>query len=300
MAHHAHPCAWEWAATDATSNTLMALATYAAVTVHAYWIGIAFLSVFSEREVYLTALRTGYTVDTIIWRVLHTLVRCSVGPAAACVARPAAVLFLISWDLTFEVYLCGVFVGVMGFHCWFYTGGLRGVGSKTLVATFGVGFPIAMSVAVLVAAEGGLGGGGVYGGTWAAGVAVGAWRGAAVAALISMRLLSLRAAVDALPPWAASWFAARDTIIVSSPWAERTYGAALLDEATGQERTPAAEKKTTARGCARGACPTCQAKAARPGATSDSPPPSPPWDLEPPPKPPVSACHRELIIGPPI
>jgi hypothetical protein len=157
------------------------------------------------------------------------LARCSVGPAYACVERPASVLFLISWDLTFEVYLCGVFVGNMGFHAWFYGGGLRGVGSKPLVATFGVAFPLVMVAAVLLSTGSALGGWPVYLGMWCTGVLVGAWRGAAVAALISMRLLEIRAAVALMPPWAASWCAARDTIIVASPWAERAYGEAALD-----------------------------------------------------------------------
>ena len=167
-----------------------ALVMWAAMLARCYWVALGWLSLFSARELYLTLLAVAYTTEPLVWACARTLLRPGV-PAAP------SLLSLVSHDLTFEVELCGTFVGFLAFHVGYYRAGVSHVGSKTSGLLLGVLCPVAMVWAGTDAGVARLADYVVY---WGVGVASGAWRGAWVASMFATRLRAWELVFHGGPP----------------------------------------------------------------------------------------------------
>ena len=170
-----------WLEGAGTPSTLRWAAAHAAVLSHAYWIAVSFSAMFTGREGYLSILAVAYASEHVVWN----LVRAALGGGVAPPVQ-AQLLTIVSASLTFEVELCGVFLGFLVFHTWFYWArqGVARVGSKLTVVLLGVAAPVAMVCA-------GWNAGAVplsrYLVHWGTGVVGGGVRGAAIACMYTNR-----------------------------------------------------------------------------------------------------------------
>jgi hypothetical protein len=215
------------------SAALVWIAVTTAMSVHMYWAAVRLPAIFLGREIYLASIGVGYVADWFWWQLLHILFTClgvhghppttyNKNALLVCDAGlPPLADYLLSYDLTFEVFLAGVFIGVVVFHARCYGNGFKRLGSTTFVYCMGGMFPFTVSIIGWYLDVQSLSG---YMLHWLTGFVVGLVRGMMVHIILCKRL----------PFWwgvcsRQSWICFQDTIIVNYPWMRLTFDSDLVD-----------------------------------------------------------------------
>ena len=210
------------------SPILIWIAVNCAATVHLYWAAVRLPVAFSGREIYLAAIGVGYLFDLLWWRLVHVVFTCvgiqqtfvsathQLVPLICNTGLPPLADYLLSYDLTLEVYLAGVFIGVVVFHSRCYGNGFARLGSTGVVYSMGIVFPAIIALIGWNEKIQTLSG---YSLHWLTGFMAGVARSAIVHVLICERL----------PLWwqlskSQTRFLMQDTIIVNCRWCTDTFG----------------------------------------------------------------------------
>ena len=182
--------------------------------VHLYWGGLALTGIFTGREIYHSAIGLGYFWDLVFWRILYVFVETIVW-GHVYGDPPTSFAWILSHDLTREIYLSGVLAGVIAFHMAYYETSMQSFSSKPWLLIMLVITPSAMAIVGTIAHKQTAF---VYTFYWIMGLVTGMIRSYIIAHLVSLRLPVISAAASG-----TDWFSVRDTIIIGTPWAVKTY-----------------------------------------------------------------------------